>query len=61
MTVAVCARYMEDMQQMNSGKTYALDSFATLVKVILLLNLVLDRVVEHIPYSLVDDWSYDQP
>ena len=22
---------------------------------------VLDRVVEHIPYSLVDDWSYDQP
>ena len=26
-----------------------------------LLNLVLDRVVEHIPYSLVDDWSYDQP
>ena len=26
-----------------------------------LLNLVLDRVVEHISYSLVDDWSYDQP
>jgi len=39
---------MEDMQQMNSGKTYALDSFATLVKVILLLNLV----------SIGREWSF---